>query len=77
MIPLEIEPLLSESMYVIHLSGDLLQKAGEEGLKLSLVTFSDYAEADLALSGGILMLIHFKLAYFKCLATNGKKKLPL
>lgn len=53
--------------------GICCKKVGEEGLKLSL----DYAEADLALAGGILMPIHFKLAYFKCLPTNGKKKLPL
>ncbi|MDU0813536.1 MetQ/NlpA family ABC transporter substrate-binding protein [Bacillus siamensis] len=46
-------------------------------MKLSLVTFSDYAEADLALVGGDFDADTFQtVAYFKCLPTIGKKKLP-
>ncbi|MED0772384.1 hypothetical protein [Bacillus siamensis] len=66
----------NQCMSSIYL-GICRKKVGEEGLKISLAMFSDYAEADLALAGGILMPIHFKLAYFKCLPTNGKKKLSL
>lgn len=54
------------------------KKVGEEGLKISLVTFSDYAQADLALAGGDFDADTFQtVAYFKCLPTIGKKKMPL
>ncbi|WP_414831439.1 MetQ/NlpA family ABC transporter substrate-binding protein [Bacillus siamensis] len=47
-------------------------------MKLSLVTFSDYAQADLALAGGDFDADTFQtVAHFKCLPTNVKKKLPL
>lgn len=54
------------------------KKVGEEGLELSLAALSDYAEADLALAGGDFDADTFQtVAYFKCLPTIGKKKLPL
>ncbi|WP_331711916.1 hypothetical protein [Bacillus siamensis] len=47
-------------------------------MKLSLAALSDYAEADLALAGGDFDADTFQtVAYFKCLPTIGKKKLPL
>ncbi|MBW7975842.1 MetQ/NlpA family ABC transporter substrate-binding protein [Bacillus velezensis] len=52
------------------------KKAGEEGLQLSLVTFSDYAEADLALAGGDLDANAFQsVSYFQSLPPHVKKKL--
>ena len=52
------------------------KKAGEEGLQLSLVTFSDYAEADLALAGGDLDANAFQsVTNFKSLPPHVKKKL--
>ncbi|MCR9037482.1 MetQ/NlpA family ABC transporter substrate-binding protein [Bacillus sp. L381] len=52
------------------------KKAREKGLNLSLATFSDYAEADLALAGGDLDANAFQtVSYFKSLPPNVKKKL--
>ncbi|WP_396021513.1 MetQ/NlpA family ABC transporter substrate-binding protein [Bacillus sp. YC2] len=52
------------------------KKAEEEGLNLSFIPFSDYAEADLALANGELDANAFQtVSYFKSLPPNVKKEL--